>query len=112
MINANEIRNKKEKSFKETFDFKGFDSYLSNYFKTRNYLHIGLEYSISEQHRSNGCKDLGFNDKAQNYVWRTKIQITHDVEPFVRKYLEDNGFSITEKGACGYDYMDVMVVSY
>lgn len=117
MITATEIRNQREKEFKETFDFEAFDKYLEDYFirDGKNHLYIGLEYREyivrwNSQYLSK-CNDLSFDPKGRHYLWSSKIQISHEVSPFVEKYLYKNGFHTTQKGACGYDKFDVMVVS-
>lgn len=116
MITAEEIRNRKEKEFKETFDFNSFDKYIEDYFAKdgKNNLYIGLcsknqLVNWYPQYLSN-CEDLGFNPDGSHYIWKSKIQISHEVTPFVEKYLHEHGFKTTKKGACGYDYFDVMVV--
>lgn len=116
MINANEIRNQQEKEFKETFDFAAFDKYLENYFvnEKKNNLYIGLcsRHQLTKWYPEflSKCDDLGFNPNGHHYIWRSKIQISHEVQPYVEKYLHENGFSTFCKGACGYDKYDVLVV--
>ena len=117
MINANEIRNQQEQEFKKTFDFAAFDKYLEDYFvrDKKNHLYIGLESRsyLTKWHPEHlsKCNDLAFNPKGEHYIWKSKIQISQEVKPYVEKYLRENGFSTTCKGACGYDTYDVMVVS-
>ena len=117
MINANEIRNQQEKEFKDTFDFAAFDKYLKDYFvrDKKNNLYIGLEsrFKLTNWYSEylSKCNDLCFNPKGSHYIWCSKIQISHEVKPYVEKYLYENGFRTTCKGACGYDDYDVMVVS-
>ena len=116
MIKANEIRKRQEQEFKETFDFAAFDKYLEDYFvrDRKNHLYIGLESRTQlKWHREylSKCNDLAFNPNGEHYIWKSKIQISQEVKPYVEKYLRENGFSTNCKGACGYDTYDVMVVS-
>lgn len=117
MIKADEIRNQQEQEFKNTFDFASFDKYIEDYFvrDKKNHLYIGLcsRYQLTHWYAEflSECNDLGFDPKGEHYIWHSKIQISHEVQPYVEKYLHENGFHTTYKGACGYDNYDVMVVS-
>lgn len=111
MIDANAIRNNIEAEFKANFDFTAFDNYINDFFvtKRRNYLQIGLDDDYRFKTKSNPI--LMFEKGHTNYIWTTNIQINRRFAPYVEKYLNNNGFTTYEKGACGYDEKDIIVVS-
>lgn len=115
MITAAEITKKREQEFKATFNFPVFDEYIENYFvrDEMNNLYIGLESRdyLKLHPEYLACDDLSLNPNGRHYIWGSSIQISHEVTPFVEKYLHEHGFKTVKKGACGYDYYDVMVVS-
>lgn len=116
MISANEIRKNNNDLFNETFDFKSFDRYVEEYFKSgKNFLYIGIVPNwvtrdwakANEKH----CETLSFRKEWDCYIWKTNIQVAELVDSQVVGYLNKNGFNTNQKGACGYDHYDVIVVS-
>ena len=117
MINANEFRKNNEELFNETFDFESFDAYINEFFKDskHNFLQIGIDcdWQTEKWAKENGkkCETLSFRKGQSNYIWHSNIQVAQSVDRFVIKYLEKNGFHTNQKGACGYDHYDIIVVS-
>lgn len=117
MISADTIRERNSDEFQNTFDFEAFDKFVEDYFvnKKRNHLYIGLDYDSSvrslaiKQGRS--CKTLAFEKGHKHYIWKADIQIAYSIVPNIEKYLNEHGFKTNQKGACGYDNYDIMVVS-
>ena len=117
MINANDLRKNNENLFSETFDFESFDAYINDYFKDskNNYLYIGIDcdWQTKKWANENGrkCETLSFRKGQTNYIWSSNIQVAKSVDSFVVNYLRKCGFDISQKGACGYDHYNIIVVS-
>lgn len=116
---AEQIRNERTEEFIKEFDTKAFDAFVVDEIKRRDYAHIGLCSDSSfesgylkqkRQIRETKCKWLAFANWYECYIWRTDCQIPRKFNDAVAKHLRAEGFSITYRGACGYDEWDIMVV--
>lgn len=46
-----------------------------------------------------------------HYHWTADCQIPHQLVPYVKKQLTEQGLNTKCKGACGYDTYDILVVT-
>jgi hypothetical protein len=117
MINVEGLKNERKELFKKTFDFESFDSYITNHFKDGKKTHLGIgiscDWQTEDWAKKNGreCLTLAFDKGHSNYIWATNIQVAQSIDNFVVEYLKENGFNVTQKGACGYNHYDVIVIS-
>jgi len=117
MINVKELKSDRKETFKKTFDFESFDSYITNHFKDGKKTHLGIgisgDWETEDWAKKNGreCLTLAFDKGHSNYIWTTSIQIAESIDSLVIDYLTENGFNVSQKGACGYDHYDVIVIS-
>lgn len=47
----------------------------------------------------------------KHYCWTADCQIPHQLVPYVKKQLTEQGLNTKCKGACGYDTYDILVVT-
>ena len=117
MINANNLRQSREKEFESTFDFESFDKYIEVYFSNKKNTHLGIgidrDWQTEKWAAEHGrkCKTLSFKENQSNYIWSSNIQVAQSVDDLVIKYLKKNGFVVSQKGACGYNHCDIITVS-
>jgi hypothetical protein len=117
MINVNGLKNERKELFKKTFDFESFDSYITDFFKDGKKTHLGIgisgDWQTEDWAKKNGreCLTLAFDKGHSNYIWNTNIQVAQSIDSFVIEYLKESGFDVSQKGACGYEHYDVIVIS-
>ena len=117
---AEQIRCERTEEFIKDFDTETFDAFVVNEIKKRGYAHIGIVHDSlfnsdylrkKKQVMQSNCKWLTFAEWYECYIWKTDCQIPQKFYDAVEKHLRTEGFSITYRGACGYDSWDIMVVT-
>ena len=115
------IKEKIEQQLIADFDLDIFLKFVEDQLRKHSHAEIGLEFDKwnkslkSAPFQTEGYftskKWPTFERARKNYYWNSDCQIPHQLVPYVKKQLAEQGLKTTCRGACGYDTYDILVVT-
>lgn len=115
------IKEKIEQRFIADFDLDILLKFVEDKLTKQGEVNIGLVNdgtnsslklkSLKTEEYSTSKKWPTFARNNNHFYWTADCQIPHQLVPFVKKKLAEQGLNTRCKGMCGYDTYDVLVVT-
>ena len=115
------IKEKIEQQFIADFDLDILLKFVEDKLTKRGEVNIGLVYDRENSRlKNNPFQTEGYSTSKKwptfartnnHFYWTADCQIPHQLVPYVKKKLIEQGLNTKCKGCCGCDAYDVMVVT-